>query len=91
VKPLMTSVLVIMSGIIFNSVCNAEDAASSYSELLKQIGEDMANNPTGRPLPLATDCWQFKPHKEKLGQIDAVPFLVQAIQQGPDWQDEYKG
>jgi hypothetical protein len=76
---------------LFHSFCNAEDAASSYSELLKQIGEDMANNPTGRPLPLATDCWQFKPHKEKLGQIDAVPFLVQAIQQGPDWQDEYKG
>ncbi|HML74731.1 MAG TPA: HEAT repeat domain-containing protein [Anaerohalosphaeraceae bacterium] len=91
VKSWRTSVCVVLCAMLFHSICNAEDAISSYSELLKQIGNTLSDNPTGRPLPLATDCWQFRPLKKEFEQKEAVPFLIQVIQQGPDWQDEYKG
>lgn len=85
------SVFLVLCSMLFNSVCHAEDAANPYSQSLRQILETISNNPTGRPLPPATDCWRFKPLKEELGRTGAVPFLIQVIQQGPDWQNEYKG
>lgn len=91
VKSWQTSVCVVLCAMLFHSICSAEDATSSYSELLKQIGNTLSDNPTGCPFPLDSDCWQFKPLKKELEQKEAAPFLIQVIQQGPDWQDEYKG
>ena len=93
--------ILILATLVCSNACLSEERTKSYSELLKEAVSEAGMYVSGYELlsqipgpgrwsPVAPP--EYIRFVEGLDTKDAIPFLLDVIENGPDWQaDEYEG